>query len=99
MNNLTKIDYMLVYFIHADNITVYQYRYFLQMPHESTVDHSEQRCEHKDPPSMQYQWESFVVEDDDREPKSALAFDLDEEDEDSSGSDEQRRQSAAGEGN
>ena len=69
------------------------------MPHESTVDHSEAPCVHMDPPSMQYNWESFVVEDDDLEGKNALAFDLDEEDEDSSGSDEQRRQSLVEEGN
>ncbi|CAB3999206.1 cytosolic purine 5 -nucleotidase isoform X3, partial [Paramuricea clavata] len=96
--------YADVYAASPMNLLYYPFTYLFRspaqlMPHESTVDHSEQRCEHMDPPSMQYQWESFVVEDDDHEPKIALAFDLDEEDEDSSGSDEQRRQSAAGEGN
>ena len=65
------------------------------MPHESTVEHSEPACEHMGQSSMQYSWESFVVDDDDNENKNALAFDLDEEDEgDSSGSDELRRQNA-----
>ena len=70
------------------------------MPHESTVDHSEEPCEHMDPPSMLYQWESFVVEDDESEKKIPLSFDLDEEDEgDSSGSDELKRQNAISEEN
>ena len=69
------------------------------MPHESTVDHSEAPCAHLDPPGMQNQWESFVVDEDDHENKNALAFDLDEEDEDSSsGSDEHRRPSVPAEG-
>ena len=70
------------------------------MPHESTVDHAEEPCEHMEKPNVLPHWESFAVNDDDvLENKSALAFDLDEEDEDSSGSDELKRQNASAEGN
>ncbi|XP_028414947.1 cytosolic purine 5'-nucleotidase-like isoform X2 [Dendronephthya gigantea] len=96
--------YADVYAASPMNLLYYPFTYLFRspaqlMPHESTVDHSEAPCVHMDPPSMHYHWESFVVEDDDLESKNPLAFDLDEEDEDSSGSDEQRKQSLAGEGN
>lgn len=72
---------------------------FLQMPHESTVEHSEAPCEHMDPPPL-YHWESFVVEEDENETKNPIAFDLDDEDDgDSSESDELKRNNAVGEGN
>ena len=70
------------------------------MPHESTVEHSEEPFEPMDPPNLQYQWESFVVEDDEPDKQIPLSFDLDEEDEgDSSGSDELKRQNAVSEEN
>lgn len=65
------------------------------MPHESTVEHFDEPHEHMKGRSMLYQWESFVVDDNDGDQNNAIDFDLDEEDEeDSSGSDGLGRQSS-----
>ena len=64
------------------------------MPHESTVDHGQDFCEHMEQASTHPRWDSFV-EDETVTEKNPFVFDLDEEEEedDSSGSDEQRKNS------